>query len=380
MTATRVESSAPGHSDLLRSITSRPLSQLSEDELIAVLDAAGIPIAANLVEQTPAERVDAWITKTKPPIHASWRTLADIPDDPPAEMLLGMIEPDGPTLLYGSGGVGKGTTGAWMACELQTIGLIPMVFDAENRPKEWARRVSGLGGDRSRVIYLQPADLPSRLLGRPLWDIAPHLGTIVKASGADLLFIDSILPAVGVGEERLRSDAQSPYLYVQALDALGIPAVSFGHPPKGQPEGEPFGSVAWVNAHRLTWLATKAEGDGHLIRWRPRKRNERGFIAGILLTVDYGEDGRPCRVIRQDDEATTREWLMAALGSGPRGVADLAEELAEEGDEHITEDGLRRIKERLGRTLRRMEREGAVDKDGGRGGPRVRWSLIREAE
>lgn len=31
------------------------------------------------------------------------------------------------------------------------------------------------------------------------------------------------MPASGMGEERLRSDAQVPYLYVAALDVLGIP-------------------------------------------------------------------------------------------------------------------------------------------------------------
>ena len=45
-------------------------------------------------------------------------------------------------------------------------------------------------------------------------------------------------------EERLRTDAQAPYLYVAALDALGIPSLSLGHPPKGQPEGTTAG-FAW---------------------------------------------------------------------------------------------------------------------------------------
>ena len=47
-----------------------------------------------------------------------------------------------------------------------------MVYDAERRPREWSRRVSGLGGDRSRVVYVEPTDLPSSHVGRPLWDLA----------------------------------------------------------------------------------------------------------------------------------------------------------------------------------------------------------------
>jgi hypothetical protein len=213
-------------------------------------------------------------------IGPTWRTLADISDEPPGPLLLGMLEPAGPALAYASPGVGKGTTGAWVIRELQRLGMRPMVYDAERRPREWARRVSGLGGDRSRVVYLEPPDLGPTYAGRPLWESAEVIRAVTRATGADLLIVDSVLPSVGLGEERLRTDAQVPYLYVQALDALGIPSLSFGHPPKGQPEGDPFGSFAWVGAMRLTWLGTAAEGAGHRIRWRPRKRNERGHIPG----------------------------------------------------------------------------------------------------
>ena len=56
--------------------------------------------------------------------------------------------------------------------------------------------------------------------------------------------------------------------------------------------------MAWVAAMRMTWIGTRGEGDGHHVRWRPRKRNERGYIAGVLLTFEYGDDGRPCAVTR----------------------------------------------------------------------------------
>jgi hypothetical protein len=284
-----------------------------------------------------------------------------------------MLEPNGPTLAYGAPGVGKGTTGSFLTVELQHAGLLPVIYDAERRPREWARRVSGLGGDRSRVIYIEPTDLPTKSRGRPLWEIAPDIGRIITAAGGDVLIIDSIMPAVGLGEERLRSDAQVPYLWVAALDALNVPSLSFGHPPKGQPEGEPFGSFAWVAAMRLTWLGTKAEGDGHRIRWRPKKRNERGHIPGILLSVSYGGDGRPCSLTREDDDESTRDWILSALVSGPRGVADMAEDMLAETDNAPTGEA-DRIKERLGRALQRMRHEGWVDKLGkpGRGS---QWAL-----
>lgn len=307
----------------------------------------------------------------------AWRTLADVSDDPPGPLLLNMLEPAGPTLAYAAGGTGKGSTGAWMCVELQQAGLLPMIYDAERRPREWSRRVSGLGGDRGKVAYVAPEDLPRSHLGRPLWDIAPAIGVAAAGAGADLLIIDSVLPAIGLGEERLKSDAQAPYLYVAALDALGIPSLSFGHPPKGQPEGEAFGSFAWTAAMRLTWLGTRAEGDGRRVRWRPRKRNERGHIPGVLLTFEYGEDGRPCGVTREDDEQETRDWLLAALAppNGPRSVADLADELLEQSEEHITDDVRQRVKERLSRSLRRMLHDDTVERQGPATGRGVRWAL-----
>jgi hypothetical protein len=281
----------------------------------------------------------------------------------------------GPNLFIAAPGVGKGTTGAWLICQALEAGMYPMVYDAERRPREWSRRVAGLGGERSEVVYVTPEDLPREKRGLPLWEAADALDMVASETGCNLLLVDSILPAVGIGEERLKSDAQAPFLYVQALDALGIPSVSFGHPPKGQPEGEAFGSMAWTAAMRMTWSGTKAEGDGHRIRWKPRKRNERGHIAGVLLTVEYGLDGRPCSVTAEDDDASTRDWLLYALKNGPRSASDLADEMAAEVEDHVTDDARSRIRERLGKALHRMSKEGTVELEGKRGSRNARWVL-----
>ena len=334
------------------------------DDYLPTTAAVQVPVASQLATEPT-------------PLHSSgptWRTLADVDDAPPGELLLGILEPDGPNLLNAAGGTGKGTTGAWMIRELLAAGMKPMIYDAENRPKEWARRTSGLGVDRSRVVYVQPSDLPRAMLGRPLWDTAAHLGTVAKASGADVLFVDSILAAVGVGEERLKSDAQAPYLYVAALDALGIPSVSFSHPPKGQPDGDPFGSVAWTNAMRLTWQGTTGEGTGHRVRWRPRKRNERGHIAGVLLIFGYGLDGRLADVTREDDDESTRDLILAGLTGGPRTVAQLAEELLDSLAEPPSAEHAKRTEERLGRAMRRMAGEQWVEKIG-KAGRADLWAL-----
>lgn len=303
---------------------------------------------------------------------AVWRTLMDLDDTPPGPLLLGMLEP-GPNLLYGAPGIGKGMTGAWVITELQRMGMRVGIYDAEARPREWARRVEGLGGDRSQVPYIGAKELGSAA-GRPIWDAIGVIGGIVRAAGIDVLLVDSIMPATGLGEERLKSDPQVPYMFVAALDSLDIPTLTFGHSPKNQPTGDPYGSMSWTAAMRLTWNGTLAEGEGHRIRWRPRKRNERGHLSGVLLDVSYGPDGRPCGVVRSDDEEDTRERLLLALKDGPRSVADLVEELLED-EESVGAELLDRTKERVGRMLRRMAKDGNVQREGPAGGPNVKWGL-----
>ena len=97
----------------------------------------------------------------------SYRTLADVDDSPPRELLLGMLEPDGPTTLNAAGGTGKGTTGAWMCGELLALGMRPIIYDPENRPREWARRTSGLGIDHSGSCTRSLSTCQPRCLASP---------------------------------------------------------------------------------------------------------------------------------------------------------------------------------------------------------------------
>jgi hypothetical protein len=333
----------------------------TEEQLDHLL--ADAPQWASAVSDAPAE--DALTV----------RTLADIDSTPPADLWLGMFEPDGQTMLYGHGGLGKGATAAYAIGELQKNGIKTLIYDAENRPKEWARRCEGLGIDRTRVAYVQPRDLPRTLLGQPLWIIVPHLGKLAQHAGAGVLLVDSILAGMNVGEERLKSDAQAPYLYVAALDTIGLPAVSIAHTPRSTPEGDPYGSVSWVNAMRLTWLGTVAEGEGHRVRWRPRKRNERGAIPGVLLHFQYADGRTLTGVERFDDELDTRAWITGALARHERTVEELAEQLVETFDE-VNAAVLERTKSRLRQALNRMKRDLLVTKSNDkRNSP---WRLVRD--
>jgi DNA-binding transcriptional ArsR family regulator len=127
-----------------------------------------------------------------------------------------------------------------------------------------------------------------------------------------------------------------------------------------------------VNAFRLTWLASRAAGDGHRVRWTPRKRNERGPIPAVLLAFDYDERSRLCGVRQEDDEATTRHWLFDALANGPRTVEDLAEELADDDETAPHDAALAKAKDRVRQALNRMKHAGLVHKIGRRNGT---WAI-----
>jgi hypothetical protein len=304
----------------------------------------------------------------------TWRTLADISDDPPGDLLLGMLDPDGRTLAYAAPGAGKGSTGAWLATELARIGRRVAVYDSERRPREWSSRVSGLGGERTAITYFDPSDLGPSYAGVPIWEAIGRIADVVRETGSDVLIIDSVFTCLNLDERRLLNDPSVPFAYEAAVSTLGIPVLSFAHPPKGQPEGEPFGSFAWVAAHRLTWLGVRLPGEEHQVRWRVRKANERGHVPGVLLRFGYGDDSRLVSAIREDDDESTRDWIIGALRDEPKSIADLvALEFEELGDYPGTE-ATERAKARLGKAIYRLKEQGWVSK-AGKDGRAQKWAL-----
>jgi hypothetical protein len=369
--AARVAAALRGVAERVRVVELPPSSGAGTDVTDLIVDHGWDAEQFRAVfDETPVEESDTNDAADEQPV-VSYRTLADIDDTPPGELLLGMLEPDGPTLIYGPGGLGKGATSAWAIKNFVSDGMRPLIYDAEGHPREWARRTSGLGVDRCKVVYVQPSELPTNLMGRPMWDVIPHLASIIRAAGCDVLFIDSILASMNLSEEGLKSDAGAPYNYVNALGNLAIPSITIGHTPKNSPEGDPYGSVSWINAMRMTWIGTRAEGDSHGVRWTPRKRNERGHIPAVLLKFAYDTAGRLCGVTREDDETTTRAWITNALANGPRTVDDMAEELAADAEGSFTA-ATSSAKDRLRQALNRLKRSRLVHKTGGRGAP---WAL-----
>ena len=342
-------------------VVSRPLQVVRPDEATALrADRAPMGVASS------PESIGA-----PPP---TWRTLAEISDDPPGDLLLGMLDPDGRTLAYAAPGAGKGSTGAWLATELAHMGRRVAVYDSERRPREWSRRVSGLGGERTAITYFDPSDLGPSYAGVPIWDAIERIAYVLRETGSDVLMIDSVFTSLNLDERRLLNDPSVPFAYEAALSTLGMPVLSFAHPPKGQPEGEPFGSFAWVAAHRLTWLGVRLPGDEHQVRWRVRKANERGHVPGILLRFGYGDDSRLVSAIREDDDESTRDWILGALRDETKTVADLVALEFEELGDYAGTEATEKAKARLGKAIYRMNRDGWVTK-AGKQGRAQKWAL-----
>lgn len=301
----------------------------------------------------------------------TWRTLADIPDTPQADLWLGMFEEDS-TMIYAKGDTGKTRTCSYVVREAVNEGIRPLIYDAEQRARSWRRAVEGLGVDLTSVIYRNPTDLPSSLLGRPLSQVIPHLARVARAADAGMLIIDSLMAAANMDEAGMRGDVVEPYNVARSLGDIGFRSIVVGHPTKANPDGDPYGSVAWYNAARLIWHGSKAEGEGHRVRWVARKKNDRGAIDNVLLSFHYDERGILRDATRENDEQATSDWLTTALIEGPRTVEDMAEDLADEDDGPYTV-ALDRSKNRVRQTLGRMKRKGLVHKvSSKRGSP---WAL-----
>ena len=72
--------------------------------------------------------------------------LSGIPTEPPAPLLIGRLDPEGHTILYGTGGVGKGTLAASWANGLLEDGKRILIVDYENHPSRMGAPGLGLRG------------------------------------------------------------------------------------------------------------------------------------------------------------------------------------------------------------------------------------------
>ena len=192
------------------------------------------------------------------------------PEDP----FLGVLSPQGTTILYGDGGDGKGWVAAKLASQLDRKVAI---IDFEMQPKEWAYRLDKFGVSLNDVLYYSPPTTLDR------W-ATPSAARMLKAEGVGYLMIDSAMYA---------ADMEDPYspkgaiAYGQARRRLGnLPALLLAHTTGGA--DKVFGSVFWRNESRIVWRLNKE----YQTRQRfldCRKANGYSWLEGKRINIEFDE-------------------------------------------------------------------------------------------
>lgn len=254
--------------------------------------------------------------------------LSTISTDPPAPMFIDRLDPVGHTILYGTGGVGKGALAcAWIA-RLVRDGHRVLILDYERHPEEWSRRIAALdrGVHSSDLVrHLVPSDSIRRA--------AAEIASTCDLHELDYVVVDSAVMACGA--DPLKPDAAADY--AAAILDIGRPVLSLAHVTKVDDARYPFGSVFWHNLARMTWSLSGDDGE---VLLKHRKHNNYRGLGTYALTVTWSDEGQLHEVW---EKSYSQTLLERALDEMPPAGASLGEILAAINDEDhkpVTRDTL----------------------------------------
>ena len=283
------------------------------------------------------------------------RRLTSISTAPAPSPLIGRLDPQGHTIQYGAGGVGKGILTAQWIAQLVADGHRVLLIDYENHEGEWARRIRGIGGPDAMggVLYVAPYSAEWKGARGPIWELVPDLLALATADGSTYVVIDSIVAACGI--DPLKPEAASQY--ATTLQRIGRPTLSLGHVTKADDLRYPFGSVFWHNLARVTWSLASA-GDGALLV--NRKANNYLNLGRFVVTVTY-RDGLPREVRERPFALAMADRIGEVLADGALTVKEIVSALsadAGEGDE-VKANSVRRALTRGAQDIpQRFEQDG----------------------
>ncbi len=238
----------------------------------------------------------------EPPSAATDRSVAlsSINTDPPPPMLIDRLDPAGHTILYGTGGVGKGALACSWISDLVRSGHRVLILDYEGHPEEWSRRIAALAADvhgGDAVRHLVPRGALAAAAAEIVWTCDTY--------GLDYIVIDSAVMACGADPLKPESAAG----YAAGLLAIGRPALSLAHVTKVDDPRYPFGSVFWHNLARMTWSMTGIESE---VLLKHRKHNNYPGLGTFALTITW-QDGYLREVWERGYNMTILRRVLDAL-------------------------------------------------------------------
>lgn len=236
------------------------------------------------------------------------RTAADLLFGPaPAQLVGEFLTPEGPTILYGPGGVGKGITSCHLALSLARAGHVVMLLDFEGHEREWGSRLRGLGAtdaELARIHYRAPFGPDWTALTGSLAAVVDLVRDDADRLGATYLVVDSYSVATSSGDVLGGQEAAREYF--TALTRIGLPSLTIAHVrgDSARFPDRPFGSVFVHNLARETWAVEQTgkptdedEPDAAIapnlieLEFRNRKRSDRRSSRPQFIAFEFFGDG-----------------------------------------------------------------------------------------
>jgi hypothetical protein len=199
----------------------------------------------------------------------------------------GLMVPEGATVLYGPGGVGKGH----VACEA-IRNLLPhgpvLIVDYEAHPSEWKRRLAAM------LTPVQQEQVAHMVPPQSLPKSEQLIRAVVREVGARALILDSYQAATPDGKAHA-DIADVPRDMFGSIARIGVPALILAHVTKsgGEHQPYPYGSVFVHSYARMTWSMAKRSQDDEPLRveLRNQKLNDRQLELPRVYEFVYGPYG-----------------------------------------------------------------------------------------
>lgn len=310
--------------ELLRKRAAR--AEVANGHAPVLLDAEGLPMPPDDVP-LPIELPDLSVA------------LNTIPTDPPAPMLIGRLDPLGHTILYGTGGVGKGALSCSWIVQLVQDGHRVLILDYERHPEEWSRRIAALHRgvhDSDRVRHMVPAD--------SIHKAAADIARVCAKHDIGYVVVDSAVMACG--SDPLKPEAAADY--AAAILDIGRPVLSLAHVTKVDDARYPFGSVFWHNLARMTWSLSGDDGE---VLLKHRKHNNYQGLGTFALTVTWSDEGQLREVWEKGYNQTVLQRVLDEMPPEGATLADLLAAINDEEHKPVTRDTLLRTLRRGMKTV-----------------------------